>query len=188
MHRFPTKVLLVLLPLACAGPAPAEEDLTARIDQALPKLEAIVRDGMARTGVPGLSVAVVYGDQIVRSRASACGRWASTSPSMPTRSSSWRRCRSRSPRRWWRRSSATAWSHGTIRSSGTSRPSTMHDAWVTREVTLRDMFCHRSGLPDHAGDLLEDIGYDRDRGAASPALRPSGQRASARTMPIPISA
>lgn len=36
------------------------------------------------------------------------------------------------------------------------------DAVATRQVTLRDMFCHRSGLPEHAGDLLEDIGYDRD--------------------------
>jgi CubicO group peptidase (beta-lactamase class C family) len=38
----------------------------------------------------------------------------------------------------------------------------LSDPWITREVTLRDMFCHRSGLPDHAGDLLEDIGYGRD--------------------------
>ncbi|MGH7057873.1 MAG: serine hydrolase, partial [Acetobacteraceae bacterium] len=37
----------------------------------------------------------------------------------------------------------------------------MYDPWVTREVTLRDMFAHRSGLPDHAGDALEDIGYAR---------------------------
>ena len=28
-------------------------------------------------------------------------------------------------------------------------------------VTVGDMFSHRSGLPDHAGDLLEDLGYDR---------------------------
>ncbi|MGH7249185.1 MAG: serine hydrolase domain-containing protein, partial [Pseudomonadota bacterium] len=37
----------------------------------------------------------------------------------------------------------------------------MHDPWVTRQITLRDMFLHRSGLPDHAGDALEDIGYGR---------------------------
>jgi len=34
--------------------------------------------------------------------------------------------------------------------------------WVTSQVTLRDLYSHRSGLPDHAGDLLEDYGYDRD--------------------------
>jgi CubicO group peptidase (beta-lactamase class C family) len=35
------------------------------------------------------------------------------------------------------------------------------DPWATRQVTVRDMLCHRSGLPDHAGDLLEDLGYRR---------------------------
>ncbi|MEO8440419.1 MAG: serine hydrolase [Spartobacteria bacterium] len=35
----------------------------------------------------------------------------------------------------------------------------MFDPWVTREITIRDMYAHRSGLPDHAGDLLEDIGF-----------------------------
>ncbi|MGI8841106.1 MAG: serine hydrolase [Caulobacteraceae bacterium] len=37
----------------------------------------------------------------------------------------------------------------------------MADPWVTRELTLTDLFSHRSGLPDHAGDLLEDMGYSR---------------------------
>ncbi len=37
----------------------------------------------------------------------------------------------------------------------------MYDPFVTRELRLRDLLCHRSGLPDHCGDLLEDIGYDR---------------------------
>lgn len=39
----------------------------------------------------------------------------------------------------------------------------MNDPWVSREITIRDMFCHRSGLPDHAGDVLEDLGYDREQ-------------------------
>ncbi len=39
----------------------------------------------------------------------------------------------------------------------------MYDDYVTREVTIRDMYAHRSGLPDHAGDLLEDMGYDRQQ-------------------------
>ncbi len=36
------------------------------------------------------------------------------------------------------------------------------DPWVTREVRIDDLFSHRGGLPDHAGDLLEDMGYSRD--------------------------
>src|SRR5436305_12142564 len=37
----------------------------------------------------------------------------------------------------------------------------MFDPWVTREITIRDMSAHRSGLPEHAGDLLEDLGFTR---------------------------
>src|SRR5438093_11391637 len=37
----------------------------------------------------------------------------------------------------------------------------MFDPWVTREITIRDMYAHRSGLPEHAGDLLEELGFTR---------------------------
>ena len=35
------------------------------------------------------------------------------------------------------------------------------DPYVTANVSYGDMFSHLSGLPDHAGDLLEDLGYDQ---------------------------
>lgn len=38
---------------------------------------------------------------------------------------------------------------------------TLSDPWVGRHVTVADMFSHRSGLPDHAGNLLEDLGFNR---------------------------
>jgi CubicO group peptidase (beta-lactamase class C family) len=38
----------------------------------------------------------------------------------------------------------------------------MYDPWVTREITIRDFYAHRSGLPGHAGDLLEDLGFTRE--------------------------
>lgn len=37
----------------------------------------------------------------------------------------------------------------------------LSDPSVTQMVTVGDMFSHRSGLPDHAGDELEELGYDR---------------------------
>lgn len=37
----------------------------------------------------------------------------------------------------------------------------MSDPWVESHVTVADLFAHRSGLPDHSGNLLEDLGYDR---------------------------
>jgi CubicO group peptidase (beta-lactamase class C family) len=33
--------------------------------------------------------------------------------------------------------------------------------WVSQNVSIGDMYSHRSGLPDHAGDDLEGLGYDR---------------------------
>ncbi|MET0278105.1 MAG: serine hydrolase [Pseudorhodoplanes sp.] len=37
----------------------------------------------------------------------------------------------------------------------------LKDPWVTSHVTIGDMLSHRSGLPDHGGDDLEDLGFDR---------------------------
>ena len=39
----------------------------------------------------------------------------------------------------------------------------MYDPWVTRELTVRDTLCHRSGLPEHGGDALYYFfDYDQD--------------------------
>jgi CubicO group peptidase (beta-lactamase class C family) len=42
---------------------------------------------------------------------------------------------------------------GTNSSGGTN--------WVSQNVSIGDVYAHRSGLPDHAGDDLEGLGYDR---------------------------
>src|SRR5258708_6619397 len=36
-----------------------------RVERYLPDLDELVRDALQRTGVPGLSIAVVHGDQVV---------------------------------------------------------------------------------------------------------------------------
>ena len=81
--------------------------------------------------------------------------------STPTPCSSSRRCPSRSPRRWWH----TRWVPNAI---GWDTPIVSKLPWfalsdpaVTKMVSVGDMFSHRSGLPDHAGDMLEDLGHDR---------------------------
>ncbi|MEJ8476715.1 serine hydrolase [Roseibium algae] len=45
---------------------------------------------------------------------------------------------------------------------------------VTDMVTLGDLFAHRSGLPDHAGDDLEDLGFNRAEVLARLHLLPLG--------------
>jgi CubicO group peptidase (beta-lactamase class C family) len=37
----------------------------------------------------------------------------------------------------------------------------LSDPYVTSTVTVADLYSHRSGLPDHAGDQLEDLDYDQ---------------------------
>ncbi len=37
----------------------------------------------------------------------------------------------------------------------------LSDRYVTRNVTYADLFSHTSGLPQYAGDLLEELGYPR---------------------------
>lgn len=37
----------------------------------------------------------------------------------------------------------------------------LRDPQASAALTVGDLYAHRSGLPDHAGDLLEDLGYDQ---------------------------
>jgi len=39
----------------------------------------------------------------------------------------------------------------------------MYDPWVTREITIRDFYAHRSGLPGSAGDALEILGFNPEQ-------------------------
>lgn len=48
------------------------------------------------------------------------------------------------------------------------------DPYVSDHVTVGDLYAHRSGLPDHAGDLLEDLGYDRTQVIERLRLLPLG--------------
>ena len=59
----------------------------------------------------------------------------------------------------------------------------LNDPWITKHVTIGDMYAHRSGLPDHAGDELEDLGYDRRQ--ILQRLRFKPLHSFATTMPTP---
>ena len=154
---------------ACAGgresssggaPAPPPE---GQVDKAIAQLDKLARDLMERTGVPGMAVAVVRGDQKVYAKGFGTRQVGTSSPvdadtvfQLASLSKSvgsmvvaqqvgvgvggitWdTRVRSQLP--WF----------------------ALNDARVTDELTIADLYSHRSGLPDHAGDRLEDMGYDR---------------------------
>lgn len=133
------------------------------IDTAVADLDATVSEMMEATGVPGAAVAVVHGDEVVYAKgfgvrdvdtgeavdADTVFQLASLSKPLGATVV------------------AGAVGDGTV---AWDDPIVEHlpdfalaDPYVTEHVTIEDMYAHRSGLPEHAGDLLEDLGYDRQQ-------------------------
>jgi CubicO group peptidase (beta-lactamase class C family) len=143
-------------PLVPAMPLPDNA-----VDNAVAKLDGIADDLMRKSGIPGMSVAVVHGGKTVYAKGfgvkdertgdkidpDTVFQLASLSKSL----------------------SATVAAHQVGENAiGWDTPIVSKLPWfaladpaVTQMVTVGDMFSHRSGLPDHAGDMLEDLGYDR---------------------------
>lgn len=139
----------------------ADEISPQSVQAALPELEKLIDQTMKSTGVPGLSVAVVHKDQVVylkgfgikevgkAGKVDADTVFMLASVSKPVASTVL----------------AALVGEGLInwddRIIDHDPGFQMYDSWISRQVTIRDMLCHRSGLADHAGDLLEDLGFSR---------------------------
>jgi CubicO group peptidase (beta-lactamase class C family) len=147
-------------PLVPAMPLPDNA-----VENAVAKLDGLAQDLMTKSGIPGMAVAVVhdgktlyakgFGVKDVRNGDAAENRvdadtvFQLASLSKPL--------------------GATVVAHQVgLNAIGWDTPIVdklpwfaLSDPAVTKMVTIGDMYSHRSGLPDHAGDLLEDLGYDR---------------------------
>jgi CubicO group peptidase (beta-lactamase class C family) len=136
-----------------------------RIDDAITKVDGLVNDLMKNTGIPGVAVVIVRSGKTVYAKgfgvkdaskgsgqdnkvdADTVFQLASVSKSV----------------------GATVVAHevtdnviGWDTSIVAKLPwFALSDPYVTGHVTVADLYSHRSGLPDHAGDKLEDLGYDR---------------------------
>lgn len=143
-------------PRTSAVPVPAE-----RIDAAIGKLDELAAELLRKTKIPGLSIAVVRGGKTVYAKGFGIRRvgepgavdadtvFQLASVSKPVGASVVAAQVGRGVVRW---DSPVA----------TLLPSfALADPWVTKTVTVGDLYAHRSGLPDHAGDMLEDLGYGR---------------------------
>ncbi len=137
--------------------AGAEDHLAAALDQ----LDGIANDIIKRSGVPGMAVAVVTQDQAVALK--GYGLRALGSPEKVDAETVFQIASMSKPIA----STIVAGVIGDGKTTWDGRLSDllpdfqMYDPWVTSQVTIRDTFCHRSGLADHGGDLLEDLGFDR---------------------------
>lgn len=134
----------------------------ADVEQAIAGLDTLAPEMLARAGVPGMAVAVVYQDQLVYAKGFGVKQAGSDAPvdagtvfQLASLSKS-----------VGATAVATAVSDGTVawdeRIADLLPGFALADPFVTERLTVADLYAHRSGLPDHAGDLLEDIGYDRE--------------------------
>src|ERR1700744_2967964 len=136
-----------------------------RIDEAVSKVDGLVGDLMKSTGIPGMAVAVVHGGKVVYTKgfgvkdvskgqgsankvdADTVFQLASVSKAV----------------------GSTVIAHQVTDNAVTWEMPvasklpwfTVNDPYVTSHLTVADLYSHRSGLPDHAGDKLEELGYDR---------------------------
>ena len=142
--------------LAVALPLPADA-----VTGAVARLDGIAEELMKSSGIPGMAVAVVHGGKTVYAKGFGVRSTRSGDPVDPD--TVFQLASLSKPL------AATVVAHevgaGVI---GWDTPVVAELPWfalsdpaVTGMVTVGDLFAHRSGLPDHAGDVLEDLGYDR---------------------------
>jgi CubicO group peptidase (beta-lactamase class C family) len=131
------------------------------VDNAVAKLDGVVDDLMKKSGIPGMAVAVVHGGKTVYAKGFGVKDVRSGDRIDPD--TVFQLASLSKPL------SATVVAHqvGT-NAIGWDTPIASKLPWfalsdpaLTQMVSVGDMFSHRSGLPDHAGDMLEDLGYDR---------------------------
>lgn len=145
-----------------AVPAARAADVTSpKVADALPGLEKLVGQTLKKTGVPGLAVAVVYKDEVVYLKGFGvreAGKAAPVDADTVFQLASVSKPLASTVLAALVGDGVVGWDDRVTDHDPGFR---LSDPWVTREVTLRDLLCHRSGLPDHAADVLEDIGYER---------------------------
>ncbi|AZO31097.1 serine hydrolase [Mesorhizobium sp. M1B.F.Ca.ET.045.04.1.1] len=150
-------VLMALWPPATSADPISPERMTA----ALSKLEALAQGAVADGAVPGLAIAVVHDDKVVFLK--GFGHREAGKPETVDADTVFQIASLSKP------VSATvvaALVSGRVVSWDSKiadlDPSfRLADPYPTSELTIRDLFAHRSGLPGTAGDDLEGIGYDR---------------------------
>ena len=135
------------------------------VDRAVAHLDKIVAELMATSGIPGLAVAVVHGGKSVYAK--GFGLKDVGRPDEPGNRVG--------PDTVFQLASVSKPIGATVVAQQVGQHVidwntsivdklpwfALADPAVTRMVTIGDLYAHRSGLPDHAGDKLEDLGYDR---------------------------
>jgi CubicO group peptidase (beta-lactamase class C family) len=143
---------------SCASSSTAQEK---PIGPLLQQLETYVQDGMQKTGVPGVAVAVVYHDKVVYLKGFGVRKANHRAPvdentvfqlasvSKPIASTVVAALVGEHELDW------------DDKIIDLDPEFKLSDPNVTEQVTIHDLLSHRSGLPTSAGDALEDLGFTR---------------------------
>jgi CubicO group peptidase (beta-lactamase class C family) len=152
--------LLCCLPLVCS--AQQQTEITPdRVNAALAQLDPYIQENLAKTKVPGASVAVIYNDKVVFLRGYGVRKVGEPEKIDPDTV--------------FEIASVSKPIASTILASLVGQGKVGWDDTVadlepdfklsnpetTREVTIRDFLSHRSGLATESGDYLEMLGYSR---------------------------
>ncbi|MEA5389991.1 serine hydrolase [Cyanobium gracile UHCC 0139] len=160
-----------------SGPPPPPRQVTAEsLAAALPRLEALATEMLGRTGVPGLAIVVVHADRVVFLKGYGLRRVGE--PGAVDADTVFQLASLSKP------IAATVvaglvgdgrvgWDDPVLRTLPQAR---IGSPAIAPLVTIRDLLSHRSGLPDHAGDHLEDLGFDRATILERLRLLPTGNR------------
>jgi CubicO group peptidase (beta-lactamase class C family) len=130
-----------------------------RLQEAIAKLDELAEATVKGNGTPGLAIVVVHRDQVIHTK--CLGVREVGKPELIDAETVFQVASMSKPIT----STVLAALVGEKQIGWDDRVSdhdptfVMYTPYVTRELRLRDLLCHRSGLPDHAGDLLEDMGY-----------------------------
>ena len=158
--------------ILCGAPASAQEMPPppevagvpipdGQIDRALGQLDALAAAIMQKSGIPGMAVAVVRDGRTVYAKGFGIRKVGApetvdadtvfqiASLSKPVTATVVAREVA---------AGRVAWDTPVVKHLPWFR---LKEPWVSSHVTIGDLLSHRSGLPDHAGDLLEDIGFNR---------------------------
>jgi len=142
--------------------ADAPQQVTpARVKAAIAAIEQIAKKTIEDDGAPGIAIAIVHKDQVVFKQGFGVREAGKSEPidaDTVFQIASVSKPLSSTVMALLVGEGAIAWDD---RVTDHDPNFVMYTPYVTRELRLRDFLCHRSGLPDHAGDLLEDLGYDR---------------------------
>src|SRR5215208_2054263 len=137
-------------------------DLPANaVDNAVSKLDDMADELMKKSGIPGMAVAVVHGGKTVYAKGFGVRdvrRGEKIDPDTVFQLASLSKPLSSTVVAHQVGVNAIEWDTPIIAKLPWFA---LSDQAVTNMVAVGDMFAHRSGLPDHAGDMLEDLGYDQ---------------------------